>query len=283
MAEVERSIFTPEQLEAARPPAKPDDLGGNVPGAVPGYTYPEKSTEVDETKQTNYAALGIDRYEVISAWIKEMRLSNVDRALYWTLVMKQAKESMYYLGRRLGVFAGEDCGDHMTYLVLTNTALLLKNGLGDWNNVMYAVVAAAKGAKFFTSKEGRELEAKYRELNAAVEHGSIFQPPPYAVDNHTARGKRLRYEGKADCRYSGDWGINDHDQRRNMCREAEVNERLGYPKGTLDETLIDPVTRKTCLRDKLEKGKLEADPTPQAKAQAEAFKAEAAKAAGKAQ
>ena len=55
-----------------------------------------------------YDRLGEEHYNVISAFIKSMRASNVDAALYYLARMVEAGEDPLFIARRMVVFASED-------------------------------------------------------------------------------------------------------------------------------------------------------------------------------
>lgn len=65
-------------------------------------------------KALQYDKKGEEHYNVISAFIKSMRGSNADGALYWLNRMVEAGESPEFIARRMVVFASEDIGmaDH---------------------------------------------------------------------------------------------------------------------------------------------------------------------------
>ncbi len=73
--------------------------------------------EVDEALQRRvirYDKGGDRHYDVISAFIKSVRGSDVDGALYWLHTMIEAGEDPKFIGRRLVILASEDIGlaDH---------------------------------------------------------------------------------------------------------------------------------------------------------------------------
>ena len=51
-----------------------------------------------------------DHYDVISAFIKSIRGSDVDAGLYWLAVMLEAGEDARFIARRLVILASEDVG-----------------------------------------------------------------------------------------------------------------------------------------------------------------------------
>src|SRR5207244_8089145 len=89
-------------------------------------------TEIDLTmaeKAVDIAAVRYDRdgdahYDVISAFIKSLRGSDVDAALHWLARMLVAGEDPRFIARRLVIFASEDVGmaDPTALLVATAAA-----------------------------------------------------------------------------------------------------------------------------------------------------------------
>jgi len=64
---------------------------------------------------------GEDHYNTISAFIKSMRASNVDAALYYLARMIDAGEDPKFIARRMVIFASEDIG------IANSSALMLAN------------------------------------------------------------------------------------------------------------------------------------------------------------
>ncbi len=63
-----------------------------------------------QKKALLYDRAGEEHYNVISAFIKSMRGSDVDAALYWLARMLEAGEDPLFITRRMVVFASEDVG-----------------------------------------------------------------------------------------------------------------------------------------------------------------------------
>lgn len=66
---------------------------------------------------------GDEHYNTISAFIKSMRASNVDAALYYLARMVAAGEDPKFIARRMVIFASEDIG------LASSSALLVANGV----------------------------------------------------------------------------------------------------------------------------------------------------------
>lgn len=63
-----------------------------------------------QRKAIRYDRLGDSHYDTISAFIKSMRGSDPDAALYWLGMMLEAGEDIRFIGRRLVIAASEDVG-----------------------------------------------------------------------------------------------------------------------------------------------------------------------------
>jgi len=90
------------------------------------FTLYEKLT-IDTLKATlqnsflRFDKKGSEHYDTISAFIKSMRASNADAALYYLARMVEAGEDPKFIARRMVIFASEDIG------MANSNALLLAN------------------------------------------------------------------------------------------------------------------------------------------------------------
>jgi len=67
--------------------------------------------EALQKKPLQYDKAGEEHYNVISAFIKSMRGSDADAALYWMMRMLDAGEDPLFIVRRMVIFAAEDIGN----------------------------------------------------------------------------------------------------------------------------------------------------------------------------
>ena len=74
-----------------------------------------------QNKFLRYDKKGEEHYNVISAFIKSMRASNVDAALYYLARMIESGEDPKFIARRMVIFASEDVG------MASPTALVVAN------------------------------------------------------------------------------------------------------------------------------------------------------------
>lgn len=71
----------------------------------------EVAVEAMQKKALLYDKGGEEHYNVISAFIKSMRGSDPDAALYWLARMVEAGEDPLFIARRMVIFASEDIGN----------------------------------------------------------------------------------------------------------------------------------------------------------------------------
>ncbi len=71
----------------------------------------EAAMEAMQKKNLLYDKSGEEHYNVISAFIKSMRGSDPDAALYWLARMVEAGEDPLFIVRRMVIFASEDIGN----------------------------------------------------------------------------------------------------------------------------------------------------------------------------
>jgi putative ATPase len=67
--------------------------------------------EALQRKPLQYDKAGDEHYNVISAFIKSLRGSDPDAALYWMMRMIEAGEDPLFIARRMVIFAAEDVGN----------------------------------------------------------------------------------------------------------------------------------------------------------------------------
>jgi len=123
--------------------------------AIAGADDPERSVtlaDVEAARSSKVLRYGEDdHYDVISAFIKSIRGSDPDAALYWMARMLEAGEDARFIARRLVVLASEDVGlaDSMALLVANAAAHAVEFvGLPEAQlNLAHAVVYLATAPK----------------------------------------------------------------------------------------------------------------------------------------
>lgn len=99
--------------------------------ALYGEVCVETLDKTLESPHLRYDKHGAEHYDTISAFIKSMRASQADSALYYLARMVEAGESPTFIARRMVVFASEDVGlAQPTALVVANAVFRACESIG---------------------------------------------------------------------------------------------------------------------------------------------------------
>jgi len=111
-----------------------------------------------QKEQLLYDRKGEEHYNTISAFIKSMRASNVDAALYYLARMVEAGEDPLFIARRMVIFASEDIGiAQPTALVVANEVFKACEVIGYPEcaiNLAHGVVYLSKAPKNRSAYDG---------------------------------------------------------------------------------------------------------------------------------
>jgi putative ATPase len=125
-----------------------------------------------------------DHYDVISAFIKSMRASEVDIALHWLARMVEAGEDPRFIARRMIIFASEDIG--MADPTALQTAIAVADALDRvglpeaLHNLAHAVIhlSQAPKSRAVTDAIARAI-ADVREGRTGQAPATTAQPPGF--------------------------------------------------------------------------------------------------------
>lgn len=153
--------------------------------------------ECIQTKALQYDKSGDNHYDTISAFIKSIRGSDPDAALFWLAKMLEAGEDPKFIARRLVIAASEDIGnaDPMALTLAVSAAQAVDMiGLPEARiNLAQAVTYLASCPKSNAAVRGIQIATR------AVKYESNGQVPPHLQDAHYAgsqamgRGLTYRY------------------------------------------------------------------------------------------
>ncbi len=151
---------------------------------------------------------GEQHYDIISAFIKSIRGSDPNAAVYWLARMTEGGEDVKFIARRMLILASEDIGNaNPTALVLANAAFEAVNKIG----YPEANLILSQCAIYLASspKSNSATVAIGTAMNAVKEKGDL--PVPLHIRNApTGLMKELSY-GKG-YQYSHDYEKNFSDQ-----------------------------------------------------------------------
>lgn len=128
-------------------------------------------------------------YDTISAFIKSMRGSDPDAALYWLAKMIHAGEDPRFIARRIVIHAAEDVGlaDPMA-LVLANAAAQAAEFIG-WPEARIPIAEAA--IYIATAAKSNSTVVAIDAAMKDVESGRTLPVPEHLKDAHYRGAKRL--------------------------------------------------------------------------------------------
>ena len=91
----------------------------------------EKVMQIAQQRIALYDKSGEQHYDIISAFIKSMRGSDPNGAIYWIARMIEGGEDVKFIARRMVIFASEDIGNaNPTAIVLANSCFDAVNKIG---------------------------------------------------------------------------------------------------------------------------------------------------------
>jgi putative ATPase len=194
----------------------------------------EIAADAVQKKAIVYDRQGDAHYDVISAFIKSIRGSDPDAALFWLARMIEAGEDPRFIARRLIVHASEDIGmaDSRALLVAVAAAHAVEHvGLPEARlNLAHATVYLATAPK---------SNSVYAAIGAAFEDAPSAEPVPLHLRDASYRGAKQLGHGKG-YRYPHDFPGHAVEQEY---RPASVSGRRYYrPSGQGDDVERRPGT-----------------------------------------
>jgi len=149
----------------------------------------EAAQESIQKKAVVYDGTGDDHYDTISAFIKSIRGSDPDAAIYWLAKMLHAGEEVRFITRRLVICASEDIGlaDSNALLVAQAAAQAVEFiGLPEANLLLaHATLYLA------TAPKSNSATLAIGQASAEVREGRTLAVPKHLRDGHYKGSERL--------------------------------------------------------------------------------------------
>lgn len=186
--------------------------------------------EALQRKPLLYDKAGEEHYNVISAFIKSLRGSDPDAALYWMMRMIEAGEDPLFIARRMVIFAAEDIGNADPRAL--QVAIAAKDAV-DFVGLPEGRIPMAQAVTYLATAP--KSNASYKAMLAAGEdveaHGAL--PVPLHLRNApTGLMQKLGY-GK-DYKYAHDYDehvvAQEHRPRELLGRRYYRPSDSGYEK-----------------------------------------------------
>lgn len=178
----------------------------------------ETLKEAVQSRHLRYDKKGEEHYNTISAFIKSMRASQSDAALYYLARMVEAGEDPKFIARRMVIFASEDIGlAQPTALVVANAVFEAVDKIG----YPEAMINLAHGVAYLSQckKDRRAYDAIFSALDDVRKFGNL--PIPLSIRNApTKLMKGLGY-GKGYKMYENENCLPEKLQGKRYLREQE--------------------------------------------------------------
>jgi putative ATPase len=146
-----------------------------------------------QRKAVVYDAAGDQHYDAASAFIKSMRGSDPDAALYWLARMLHAGEDPRFIARRIAILASEDIGNaDPAALILAAAAVQVVEFIG----LPEAQLTLAQAVTYMACSP--KSNASYVAIGEAmedVEKNRTVPVPRHLRDTHYEGSKQLGHEG----------------------------------------------------------------------------------------
>jgi putative ATPase len=188
---------------------------------------PEDVAASQERAPLLHDKAGEEHYNVVSAFIKSMRGSDPDAAVYWMMRMLDAGEDPLFLLRRMIIFASEDVGNADPRALLVATAADASFRRLGMPEGMYPLTHAC--VYLASTAKSNAIKSAWQKARALIEeHGAL--PVPLKLRN--AVTKLMRNEGYGEgYRYAHDY------------EEGFVPGETYLPDALVGETIYEPFAR----------------------------------------
>ncbi|MDP8211934.1 MAG: replication-associated recombination protein A [Candidatus Zapsychrus exili] len=181
----------------------------------------EVAEESIQKKQVVYDKDGDEHYDTASAFIKSMRGSDPDAAIYWMAKMIYAGEDPRFIARRICICAAEDVGNaDPQALILANAALQVSEFIG----LPEARIPLAQAAIYVATAP--KSNASYMAIDNAL--SDVKNKKTQAVPNHL---KDAHYKGAKKLDHGKDYKY-AHDYENHYVKQEYMPEQTQYYKPT---------------------------------------------------
>ncbi len=158
-------------------------------------------SEAFQRKHFKYDRAGEEHYNMISAFIKSIRGSDPDGAVYWLARMLLAGEDPKFIARRMIILASEDIGNAEPYALTLATSCFTAV---DYVGMPEARIILAQVATYLASCP--KSNSAYLAIEEAIEDAQKFPDLPVPLHLRNAPTKLMEELGYGkDYKYSHDF------------------------------------------------------------------------------
>jgi putative ATPase len=148
-----------------------------------------EASESIQKKAIAYDGSGDDHYDTASAFIKSLRGSDPDAALYWLAKMLHAGEELRFITRRLVIFASEDVG--LADPLAMPLAISAQQAV-EFVGLPEARITLAHATVYLaTAPKSNSAYAALGAAEADIGSGRTLAVPPHLRDSHYKGAKAL--------------------------------------------------------------------------------------------
>ncbi len=166
-----------------------------------GEVTPETLKDTLQSKFLRYDKQAEEHYNTISAFIKSMRASQPDAALYYLARMVESGEDPKFIARRMVIFASEDVGlADPKALMVANDVFRAVETIG----YPECAINLAHGVNYLSlaPKSRASYDAYFAAADDVKKHGNL--PIPLKIRNAVTKLMRELHYGKGYERYTKD-------------------------------------------------------------------------------
>ncbi len=147
---------------------------------IAGIITDDYTMQVAQKRIALYDKQGEQHYDIISAFIKSMRGSDPNAAVYWLARMVEGGEDVKFIARRMVILASEDIGNaNPNALLLANATFDAVNKIGHPEAMIILTQCAIYLAS--SAKSNAVVEAIGKAMSAVKQHGDL--PVPLHIRN----------------------------------------------------------------------------------------------------
>ena len=152
-----------------------------------------EAAESIQKKALVYDGTGDDHYDTASAFIKSLRGSDPDAALYWLAKMLHAGEELRFITRRLVIFASEDVG--LADPLALPLAISAQQAV-EFVGLPEARITLAHATVYLaTAPKSNSAYAALGNAEADIGAGRTLEVPSHLKDSHYKGAKTLGHGG----------------------------------------------------------------------------------------
>jgi putative ATPase len=157
----------------------------------------DKVMQIAQQRIALYDKSGEQHYDIISAFIKSMRGSDPNGAIYWLARMVEGGEDVKFIARRMVIFASEDVGNaNPTALVLANACFEAVNKIGYPESriilaqcATYLASSHKSNASYMAIEEALDMVRKQGDLPVPLH----IRNAPTSLMKNLGYGKNYKY------------------------------------------------------------------------------------------